>query len=51
MVNSKHLIKSYDAKYPVVAPQEITVSNFTDLTTNTLFVSANTAIFKVDMLA
>lgn len=51
MVNSKHLLTSYEAEYPVVAPQEITVSNFTDLTTNTLFVSANTAIFEVDMLA
>lgn len=51
MVNSKHLTKSYDAKYPVVAPAEITVNNFSDLTTGTLFVSANTAIFEVDMLS
>ena len=51
MVNSKHLTSSYDAKYPVVAPKEITVNNFSDLSTGNLFVSANTAIFKVDMLA
>lgn len=51
MVNSKHLTNSYDAAYPVVAPKEITVNNFSDLTTGNLFVSANTAIFEVDMLA
>lgn len=51
MVNSKHLTKSYDAKYPVVAPKEITVRNFSDLTLGKLFVSANTAIFEVDLLA
>ena len=51
MVNSKHLLTSYDAKYPVVAPKEITVNNFSDLSTGNLFVSANTAIFEVDMLA
>ncbi len=51
MVNSKHLTKSYDAEYPVAAPGEITVNNFSDLTTGTLFVSANTAIFEVDMLS
>ena len=51
MVNSKHLTNSYEAKYPVVAPKEITVKNFSDLSTSNLFVSANTAIFEVDMLA
>ncbi len=51
MVNSKHLTKSYDAKYPVVAPNEITVNNFSDLSLGTLFVSPNTAIFEVDLLA
>ncbi len=51
MVNSKHLTDSYEAKYPVVAPKEITVRNFSDLSTSNLFVSANTAIFEVDMLA
>ena len=51
MVNSKHLTSSYDAKYPVVAPKKITVRNFSDLSTSNLFVSANTAIFEVDMLA
>ncbi len=51
MVNSKHLTKSYEAAYPVMAPQEITVKNFSDLTTGTLFVSANTAIFEVALLA
>lgn len=51
MVNSKHLTSSYAAEYPVVAPKEITVKNFSDLTTGNLFVSANTAIFEVDMLA
>lgn len=51
MVNSKHLTSSYEAKYPVVAPKEITVKNFSDLSTSNLFVSPNTAIFEVDMLA
>lgn len=51
MVNSKHLVSSYDAKYPVVAPNEITVNNFSDLRRDRLFVSANTAIFEVDLLA
>ncbi len=51
MVNSKHLTNSYEAKYPVVAPKKIIVSNFSDLSTSNLFVSANTAIFEVDMLA
>ncbi len=51
MVNSKHLTSSYEAKYPVVAPKKITVKNFSDLSTSNLFVSANTAIFEVDMLA
>lgn len=51
MVNSKHLTNSYEAKYPVVAPKEITVKNFSDLGTSNLFVSPNTAIFEVDMLA
>ncbi len=51
MVNSKHLTKFYDAEYPVVAPKEITVRNFSDLTLGKLFVSPNTAIFEVDLLA
>lgn len=50
MVNSKHLTDSYEAKYPVVPPEEMTVDNFTDLTTGNIFVSANTAIFEVDLL-
>ncbi len=49
MVNSKHLTRSYNAKYPVVAPKEIKVNNFSDLSFGTLFVSPNTAIFEVDM--
>ena len=51
MVNSKHLTNSYEAKYPVVAPKEITVKNFSDLSTSTLFISPNMAIFEVEMLA
>lgn len=51
MVNPKHLTASYEAKYPVVAPKEITVKDFSDLSTSNLFVSPNTAIFEVDMLA
>ncbi len=51
MVNSKHLTSSYNAEYPVVAPQEITVNNFSDLLFGNLFVSANTAIFKPQILS
>lgn len=51
MVNSKHLTDSYEAEYPVVPPEEMTVNNFSDLTTGNIFVSANTAIFDIGLLA
>ena len=47
MVNSKHILNSYDAEYPVVPPQEIVVSNFDTLMLGDLQVSLNKAIFKV----
>ncbi len=47
MVNSKHILNSYDAEYPVVPPQEIVVSNFDALMLGDLQVSLNKAIFKV----
>ncbi len=46
MVNSKHISDSYNAPYPVVPPQEITVKNFSNLLFGELFVSLNKAIFK-----
>ena len=46
-VNSKHNSDSYDAEYPVVPPQEITVKNFSNLLFGKLLVSKNKAIFKV----
>ena len=49
VVNSKHLLNSYKAEYPVVPPQEITVKNFSNLLFGDLFVSVNKAIFKVEI--
>ncbi len=46
-VNSKHNSDSYNAEYPVVPPQEITVKNFSNLFFGKLSVSKNKAIFKV----
>ena len=51
MVNSNHLTNFYEAEYPVVAPDKITVRNFSDLSTSTLFISPNMAIFEVELLA
>ena len=47
MVNSNHILDSYNAEYPIVPPQEITVKNFNNLFFGDLFVSMNKAIFKV----
>ncbi len=47
MVNSKHILDSYDAAYPVVPPQEIIVRDFDTLLLGSLQVSLNKAIFKV----
>ncbi len=47
MVNSNHILDSYNAEYPVVPPQEIKVQNFSNLFFGELFVSMNKAIFKV----
>ncbi len=51
MVNSKHLVSSFDAEYPVVAPQEITVKNFSSLAGGVLHTSLNMAIFDFEILA
>ncbi len=48
-VNSKHRSDSYDAEYPVVPPQEITVNNFSCLLFGKLSVSKNKTIFKVQI--
>ncbi len=48
-VNEKHKSDSYDAAYPVVPPQEITVKNFDCLFFGKLGVSQNKAIFKVEI--
>ncbi len=46
-VNSKHNSDSYNAAYPVVPPQEITVKNFSNLIFGNLSVSKNNSIFKI----
>ncbi len=48
-VNSKHNSDSYNAEYPVVPPQEITVNDFSNLLFGKLLVSKNKAIFKVQI--
>lgn len=48
-VNPKHNSDSYNAEYPVVSPQEITVNNFSNLFFGNLSVSKNKAIFKVEI--
>ena len=48
-VNSKHNSDSYNAQYPVVAPQKITVNNFSNLFFGKLSVSKNKSIFKVEI--
>ncbi len=49
VVNSKHLLDSYKAEYPVVPPQEITVKNFSNLLFGDIYVSINKAIFKTQI--
>ncbi len=48
-VNSKHNSDSYEAEYPVVPPQEITVKDFSCLLFGEIFVSKNKAIFKTEI--
>ncbi len=48
-VNLKHNSDSYNAEYPVVPPQEITVKNFSSLLFGELLVSKNKAIFKAQI--
>lgn len=48
-VNPKHKNGSYNAVHPVVAPQEITVRNFSNLFFGNLRVSKNKAIFKTEI--
>ncbi len=48
-VNSKHNSDSYNAEYPVVPPQEITVKDFSNLLFGELRVSKNKAIFNVEI--
>ena len=50
-VNSAHKSDSYNAEYPVVPPQEITVNNFNCLFFGDVAVSKNKAIFKVEISA
>ncbi len=49
MVNSKHIFDFYNAEYPVVPPEEITVKNFSNLMFGELGVSMNKAIFKTQI--
>ena len=49
IVNAKHLFDFYDAEYPVVPPEEITVKNFSNMMFGDIQVSMNKAIFKVDI--
>ncbi len=48
-VNSKHNSASYNAEYPVVPPQEITVRDFSCLFFGDLYVSKNKTIFTVEI--
>ena len=48
-VNPKHNSDSYNAAYPIISPQEITVNNFSNLFFGNLSVSKNKAIFKVEI--
>ena len=48
-VNPKHKNGSYNAAYPVVPPQEITVRNFSNMLFGKIEVSKNKAIFKVEI--
>ncbi len=48
-VNEKHKSESYDAAYPVVPPQEITVKNYSSLFFGKLAVSKNKVMFKVEI--
>lgn len=48
-VNKEHKKDSYNAEYPVVPPQEITVKNFSGQLSDNLKVSKNKAIFKVEI--
>ena len=48
-VNSKHKSDSYNAEYPVVPPEEITVKDFSCLLFGKLLVSKNKAIFKIEI--
>ncbi|MBR3954428.1 MAG: hypothetical protein IKJ63_03020 [Clostridia bacterium] len=48
-VNANHKDDSYNAKYPVVPPQEIIVKDFDCVLGGKLFVSQNKAIFKVEI--
>lgn len=48
-VNPKHNSDSYDAPFPVVPPQEITVNGFSNLLFGELSVSKNKAIFKTEI--
>lgn len=44
-VNPKHILPSYDAKYPVVPPKEITVKDFSCLFFGDVYTSVNIAMF------
>lgn len=48
-VNPDHKKDSYNAEYPVVPPQEITVKNYDSMLFDKLRVSKNKAIFKVEI--
>ena len=48
-VNPDHKKESYNAEYPVVPPQEITVKDFDSLGSDKLRVSKNKAIFDVEI--
>ncbi len=49
MVNAKHIVDFYDAEYPVIPPQEITVKNFRNMMFGDIQVSMNKAIFKTQI--
>ncbi len=48
-VNSKHNSDDYNAKYPVVTPEEITVKNCSFLFFGNIYVSKNKTMFKTEI--
>ncbi len=51
VVNSNHLLPTYEAQYPVVTPENISVKNFSSLDVGVLHTSLNMVMFDFEILA